>query len=266
MKLFLKGLAAVALLASTPLWAEPDAVVETAAEEPAPRYRLVLILDDIGNNAAAGMRAVNLPGQVTYAVMPFTPHGKMLAEAAHQAGKEVMLHAPMSNLAGMALGEGGLTLSQPEDVFVSTLRRALADIPHISGLNNHTGSELTAALQPMSWVMQELKQRQLYFVDSMTTNKSVAYNTAQQYQVPSLKRHVFLDNVQEREAIDKEFKRALRLAQDQGFAVAIGHPYPETLAYLESILPALAATGIELAPPSVMLEQLRAASLFPDQP
>lgn len=237
-----------------------------ASAEERPKFRLVLILDDIGNNADAGLRAVNLPGQVTYAVLPFTPHGKMLAEAAHKAGKEVMLHAPMSNLGGMALGNGGLTLAQNEEVFTDTLQRALADIPHVRGLNNHTGSELTAAYQPMSWVMQELKNQQLYFVDSLTTHKSVAINAAEQYQVPSLKRHVFLDNVQQEPAIDAEFKRALRMAQQQGFAVVIGHPYPETLNYLESVLPSLAAADIELVPPSVMIEQLKAALLSPDQP
>jgi len=252
------------LLLPVSLWPAQDNQLPQAVKQDA--IKLVLILDDIGNNADAGMRAVNLPGQVTYAVLPFTPHGKMLAQAAHNAGKEVMLHAPMSNLSGMALGDGGLTLTQTEDVFTDTLRRALADIPHIRGLNNHTGSELTAAYQPMSWVMQELKKHDLYFVDSLTTRESVAMSAAEQFQVPSLKRHVFLDNVQQAEAIDVEFKRALVLAQQQGYAVAIGHPYPETLRYLESALPALAKMNIELVPPSVMIEQLKAASLSPDQP
>ncbi|MBU2098858.1 MAG: divergent polysaccharide deacetylase family protein, partial [Gammaproteobacteria bacterium] len=84
-----------------------DITLEVPAE---PAAHLVLIIDDIGYNAEAGQRAINLPGQVTYAVIPYTPHGKTLAESAHQANKEVMLHAPMSNLSGMDLGQGGLTL------------------------------------------------------------------------------------------------------------------------------------------------------------
>lgn len=170
-----------------------------------------------------------------------------------------MLHAPMSNLSGMELGEGGLTLQQSEEEFLQVLTAALADIPHIKGVNNHTGSELTAAIQPMQWVMQELKNRNLYFVDSMTTRDSVAGTTAAQFLVPSLRRHVFLDNVQTAEAIDVEFRRAIALAQQQGYAVAIGHPYPETLAYLEIALPMLAQSQVEIVPVSVMLEQLQAA-------
>jgi uncharacterized protein len=218
------------------------------------RPRLVLILDDIGNNAETGMRAVTLPGAVTYAVLPFTPHGKMLAEQAYKAKKEIMLHAPMSNLAGMALGPGGLTLDMNEDDFLQTLREAIADIPHITGVNNHTGSELTAAQQPMEWVMIELKNQGLFFVDSMTTSASIAEATAIAHRVPSLRRHVFLDNVVTEEAIELEFKRALTIAKQQGYAVAIGHPYPETLAYLERALPDLEAQGINLVSASSLIK------------
>jgi polysaccharide deacetylase 2 family uncharacterized protein YibQ len=215
--------------------------------------RLVIILDDIGNNAESGERAVNLPGAVTYAVLPFTPHGKMLAQMAHDAGKEVMLHAPMSNLGGMALGEGGLTLSLSEEELTHTLRAAIADIPHISGVNNHTGSELTAVEQPMQWVMRELRAQGLFFVDSMTTGKSVAEKIALENQVPAMKRHVFLDNEATPEAIDREFQRALAIAQKQGFAVAIGHPYPETLEYLEQAIGRLPEHNVTLVPASALL-------------
>lgn len=254
--------------------AEAD-VTETSAEEPASvadftpppaiepppadsaQAKLVLIIDDIGYNAAAGQRAIDLPGQVTYAVIPYTPHGKALAHSAFAANKEVMLHVPMSNLSGMDLGQGGLTLQQDEQEFMYTLQAALADIPHIKGVNNHTGSELTAAPQPMQWLMQELKNRDLFFVDSVTTSASVAAATAEQYQVPSLRRHVFLDNVQTAEAIDAEFRRALAIAHNQGFAVAIGHPYAQTLAYLEEALPLLAQQNIQLISASSMIARLQ---------
>lgn len=246
------------IAAETPDTTTPATTLADDITRPSePAAKLVLIIDDIGYNAEAGVRAINLPGAVTYAVIPYTPHGQALAESAHRANKEVMLHAPMSNLSGMDLGQGGLTLQQNEEEFRQTLRLALDNIPHIKGLNNHTGSELTAAVQPMQWLMQELKQRGLYFVDSVTTRVSVAAATAEQSQVPSLRRHVFLDNVQTADAIDVEFKRALALAQKQGFAVAIGHPYPETLRYLESALPVLATQNIQLVSASSMIAELK---------
>lgn len=207
---------------------------------------LILIIDDIGNNLAAGMRAAALPGKVTLAVMPYTPHGSTIANAAYNAGQEIMLHMPMSNQAGMNLGPDGLTADLGQQEMVRRLRLALNDIPHIKGVNNHTGSELTELETPMQWVMQELSHYPLYFIDSMTTAKSVAFDTAREFAIPTLKRHVFLDNIREEDAIRTQFEQAVRIAQQEGMAVAIGHPYEETLTYLEKILPMLESSGVEL--------------------
>lgn len=207
---------------------------------------LVLIIDDIGNNLAAGMRAVALPGKVTLAVMPYTPHGSRIAEVAYSTGQEIMLHMPMSNQSGMSLGPDGLTPDLDETETIRRLRLALANIPYVKGVNNHTGSELTELSEPMTWVMKELSHHPLYFIDSMTTANSVAFETARQFAIPALKRHVFLDNVREETAIHNQFEQALRIAQQEGLAVAIGHPYEETLIYLEKALPALEKAGVEL--------------------
>ncbi len=207
---------------------------------------LILIIDDIGNSLAAGMRAAALPGKVTLAVMPYTPHGSRVAEAAYSTGQEIMLHMPMSNQSGMNLGPDGLTADLDKTEITRRLHLALADVPHIRGINNHTGSELTELAEPMEWVMHELSNYPLYFIDSMTTAKSVAFDTAKRFSIPTLKRHVFLDNVRDTSAIDTQFQQALRIARQEGLAVAIGHPYEETLAYLEQALPALKEAGVEL--------------------
>ncbi|MEC8860444.1 MAG: divergent polysaccharide deacetylase family protein [Pseudomonadota bacterium] len=220
--------------------------------------RLAIILDDIGNNLELGLQAVNLPGPVTLAILPFTPHAHGLAEAGHQAGKEIMLHAPMSNLAGSDPGPGALTAQQDQTSLIAALRSAIADIPHLKGINNHTGSELTAVTQSMQWVMEELKLHDLYFVDSMTSAQSVAATVAESNGIPVLKRHVFLDNVAEESAIDAQMQRALGIAEQSGLAVAIGHPYPATLAYLEKRLPELQASGsVQLVLVSTLLDRSR---------
>lgn len=227
---------------------EPPQGEQTSASAPQSNMSptLLLIIDDIGNNLAAGMRAVALPGKVTLAVMPYTPHGSRIAEAAYSTGQEIMLHMPMSNQSGMNLGPDGLTSDLDETETIRRLRLALANVPYIKGVNNHTGSELTELAEPMTWVMKELSQHPLYFIDSMTTAQSVAFDTARQFSIPALKRHVFLDNVREETAIHNQFEQALRIAQQEGLAVAIGHPYEETLIYLEKALPALEKAGVEL--------------------
>lgn len=233
-----------------PLFSPPD--FEAAPEQGAD---IVLIIDDLGYNLSSGRRALALPADITFAVLPHTPHARTLAEQAHAEGKEVMLHAPMSNLSRMPLGRGGLTPELSEEEFRNTLEDSLAAVPHIRGVNNHTGSDLTAREQPMQWLMEILGERQLYFVDSVTTRDSVAGDTAEKAGVPVLRRHVFLDNSADPVDIDREFRRLLGIAGREGMAVGIGHPYPETLSYLESALPLLEALGYRLRFVSEMLPE-----------
>ncbi len=248
------------LSVDTPASADPAPTSANPAPSPAQRFvpapdthYIALIIDDIGYVDDLGARAVALPDDVTFAVLPHTPYGVTLAQAAHANGKEVMLHAPMSNLAAMPLGPGGLTPQLTREEFVQTLTAALDAVPHLQGLNNHMGSELTAQEGPMRWVMETLQGRNLYFVDSYTTASSVAGRIAREQNIPTLTRNVFLDNVQTAEDIDREFQRLLTLAREKGFATGIGHPHAATLDYLEKALPTLAALNIELIPVSQMI-------------
>lgn len=231
----------------------PSPAVTTPAVKPQ-RPSIALIIDDIGYNAALGEQAIALQGAVTFAVLPHTPHGKELAELANSQGKEVMLHAPMSNLANMPLGPGALTAELSKEVFIATLNEDIDAIPHLQGVNNHMGSALTEMAMPMQWVMEVLKARDLYFVDSYTTAKSVAGKMAMEQNIPTVTRNIFLDNVQTHEDIDREFKKLLKMAQEKGVAVGIAHPYKETLTYLEQALPLLEEQGIELITASQMIE------------
>lgn len=215
--------------------------------------RLAIIIDDIGYNLSLGRRTTDLQGDFTLAVLPFTPHGVELAERAHQRGKEIMLHAPMSNRHNYPLGRGGLVSGMQQTEFLAVLRQNLANIPHIKGVNNHMGSALTEQAEPMRWLMAELQQRQLYFVDSRTSAQTQALNMAEAIRLPSRKRDVFLDDERTRSNIQYQLKRALKLAQENGSAIAIGHPYPETLTELEQLQPLLAHHQIQLVKASQLM-------------
>ncbi len=219
----------------------------------APAGRLVIIIDDLGHRLSNGKQAADLPGAITLSILPYTRHGDRIARRAHEAGKEIMLHAPMSNLANQPLGAGGLTPDLSEDEFRATLTAALLQIPHVRGVNNHMGSELTQYRPQMDWLMEELQAQALYFVDSRTSSDTVAANVAQEYGLPHLSRQVFLDNEPTREAIDERFNAAIARARKDGLAVAIGHPYRETLDYLAEVLPSLAEQNIELVSVSAAL-------------
>lgn len=212
----------------------------------AEQARLAIIIDDIGYNLVQSERAARLSGQFTLAVLPFTPHGNQIARIAHERGKELMLHLPMSNLRNMPLGKGGLTTGMEQAEVQATVRADLASLPLVRGVNNHMGSKLTQDAQAMSWVMSELAARKLYFIDSRTSPLTRAQYVAEASGVPSYKRDVFLDDVIEPGEIRRQLERALNLARRQGSALAIGHPYPATLQLLENIEPLLAQANVRL--------------------
>lgn len=211
-----------------------------------PKAKIAIVIDDIGYNKKAGEKAINLPGALTYAVIPFTPFGRKLAEQAFFSDKEVILHLPMESSVRDKLDEGGITTKQSKYEVKDRVRESLNKLPFAVGMNNHMGSLLTADQKAMSWIMEEVSGTPLFFIDSMTNPHSVAYETANQHGVPSLRRDVFLDADPHPQRIEKAFHRLVRIAKRMGSAIAIAHPYPSTLEFLENNLHKFDSYGVEL--------------------
>ncbi len=199
---------------------------------------LAVVIDDVGYNKARGERAINLPGPVTIAVLPFAPHTSTLVEYATLLGKDVIVHQPMEPHASPHAREetGTLKLAMQEQDFDAALSAALDAVPAHIGLSNHTGSLLTAHDAPMRRLMRTLSTRGLFFLDSRTTADTVALDVARELGVPSLRRDVFLDHERTAAAVHAAFEKALNRARKQGHAVLIGHPYDLSLSYLDNRL------------------------------
>jgi polysaccharide deacetylase 2 family uncharacterized protein YibQ len=237
-----------------------SAISPVLAESETGRVMIGLIIDDLGNGRKAGLEAVNLPGPLAYSILPHTPYGKMLAERAHAQDKEVMLHLPMQSLHDNPLGEGGLKLTMTRRELQHTVRGGLSAVPHVVGINNHMGSLLTQQPEQMGWLMHELQKREgLFFIDSRTTKRTIARLVAQQFNIPTHNRDVFLDHEQTPEAIRFQFRRLLVLAKRNGGAIGIGHPYPETLAVLRNELSRAESKGFDLIPIREIMAAKRAA-------
>ena len=212
--------------------------------------RVAIIIDDLGYEMGAGRRAIDLPGPLAYAILPATPRGAELARLAHERGKEVLLHLPLEAAVEKARAEpGAILLDMSRAAFGDAFSRAMDSVPNAVGVSSHRGSLLTRHPGHMSWLMAEISSRDgLFFIDSYTTHHSVALQIARESGVPATRRDVFLDHEPSTERILRELERLKKLARKRGSAVAIGHPYPETLEVLEAALPALAEEGIELVP------------------
>lgn len=215
-----------------------------------------IIIDDLGNLKKRDSRALDLPGSVTYAFLPHTPYARELATLAHSKNKEVMLHQPMESMVNTKLGPGGLMLKMTHDQFTAQIKSNLDSIPHVAGINNHMGSLLTQHPGHMRWLMQEVRNHDgLYFVDSYTTKTSILQKIAEENWVPNLRRDVFLDSDRDPAKIRMHFRRLIKMAKKRGTALAIGHPYPETMAVLEEELPRLNKMGIQLISVSKLLNR-----------
>ncbi len=227
------------------------------------RPAVSIIIDDIGDRYKDGLRAVSLPAPYTYSFLPNTPFAKRLAKQARKMNKEVMLHLPMQATNGKKLGPNGLTNDMTREVFDSTLQAAMNSIPHIKGINNHMGSLLTADKEFMGWVMSFVarQKKELYFIDSRTTADSVIVQAATQNNIRVLSRDTFIDYDVSIVSIKKQIKYLIELAKKNGTAIGIAHPYPETLAVLESAWPLFYEAGVDLIPVSELIKLKRKREL-----
>ena len=224
---------------------------------------IAIILDDMGYDLTRGEAALALPQGVTYAFLPQAPHTQPLAAQARHQHREIMLHLPMQAMGGRPLDAGGLTVNMDEVEFRRTLDRDLAALPDAVGVNNHMGSLLTRHPGAMAWLMRDLAEHGgLFYVDSRTHKATVAQQEAVSLGLPATRRDVFLDNRADPAFIAAQLRLLVRKARQQGSAVGIGHPYPETIAVLARQLPRLARQGIALVPVSAVIAQQQRQHLW----
>ena len=217
---------------------------------------VAIVIDDLGQDLNAARAVLSLPDRVTLAVMPLLPHSKPIAELARQQGREVIVHLPME-----AKGRGekratpGMLRSDmtPMD-FIAAVNEDLDSVPGAAGVNNHEGSTLSENRQAMTFLMAELKKRNLFLLDSLTNPKSQAFAVAKEFGLRAAKRDVFLDNESENpQSIRKQLEELGRLATEHGEAIGIGHPHPATIEELRKWLPEAAKQGIEVVPVSSLM-------------
>lgn len=239
------------------------ALATAPAAHAGPAPRVALIVDDLGEQHEAGERALRLPPAVALSFLPQARHAAEQAERAHAAGHEVMLHMPMEPFDGRQADARALPVGSPAETVRRRLDAALAALPRATGVNNHQGSRYTADAASIDTFMRALaaQPRPYFFVDSRTTAATRAYRSALDHGIAAAERHVFIDAQRGRSAVRAGWQRWLAHARRTGNAVAIVHPYPESLALLEAELPRLRALGFELVPPSALLDEPRRLSV-----
>ncbi|MBG0775476.1 MAG: divergent polysaccharide deacetylase family protein [Desulfovibrionaceae bacterium] len=193
--------------------------------------RLVVVIDDLGESVTFARRLAALPYPVTFSIWPLATHAREVEDLAVDAGREVLVHQPMEPMGYPRVrpGRGSVFVSMDPAEIRRVVASNLDRLPRAVGLNNHMGSRFTQDRRGVDAVLEELRARHLFILDSLTHPASVVMEEAAREGVPALQRDVFLDVVRDRSAILRQLHKARRLAEHTGAAVAIGHPFPETL-------------------------------------
>ncbi len=199
--------------------------------------RIALIIDDIGRDFSHARPFLELGIPMTFAILPRLPKTHELAFEIHDQGHEIMLHQPMEPYqTDIDPGPGALYVGDGVETILKTMEQNISDVPYAQGVNNHMGSRFTACQREMNEVLEVVKTKHLFFVDSLTTNRSKAYRTAKKLEVTTARRDIFLDNSLEKPAILSQLHRLRRIALKYGRAIGIGHPFPETAEAIETFL------------------------------
>lgn len=237
-----------------------DAPYDAPAKE-YPKAYVAIVIDDVGVDYKRSARAINLPPEVTLAFLPYAKRVKEQAATAEAKGHELMVHLPMEPLRmTVNPGDNYLSVTHSDEELQTRIARNLDTFGGYKGVNNHMGSAFTRHAAGIDVLMDVLKERGVYFLDSKTAPDSVAEKIARRKGVPTTHRDVFLDHFETSEKVNAALAQLERTARSSGYAVAIGHPKDVTLTALESWLPTLAEKNIEVIPMSEMVEKRQQAT------
>lgn len=207
---------------------------------------IVIVIDDMGISLKRTADIISLKAPITAS---FLTYGRKLDEqikSSLQSGHEIMVHVPMEAQTAVDAAPDVLTTKMSLKEIRNNLIEMLKKFKDIKGINNHMGSKLTEDYGRMKEVMSVLKEQGLYFLDSKTSPKSRAEKAAQDTGIAYAHRHVFLDNQNDKKYILGQLAKVEKLADKNGYAIAIGHPKTQTYAALKEWLPTLENKGMRL--------------------
>ena len=210
--------------------------------------RVAIILDDAGGDIPDYSAICSIKEPLTISVLPDMPGSERTAKAMSDAGLEVMLHLPMESVNGSYRRSGGgmVNTSASDQEIKKIVLEDLTSVKWVAGVNNHMGSKATSDERVMKDVLSVLKGTGLYFIDSRTSEKSVAFRSARGMHIRTAENNVFLDGETEPAYVADSLKRLIAMAKKKGNAVGIGHATrPATIAALKEFMPEYEKDGVE---------------------
>ncbi len=243
----------------TPL-APPQTIEPSTGKHPpgkTGKFKVALVIDDVGwsREIAKEIEAINRP--LTLSLLPRAPYSKaVLSELKDNSNLEFMLHLPLEpEPPAQCFDKGLISTGMSDEEIIRQFREDIKDFyPQVKGLNNHMGSLFTSDEKRMRLLLSEIKARNMFFVDSMTTKSSMGYELAKEMGIKTARRNIFIDNEQDPAYIEKQVRELIQTARKDGTAIGIGHARKNTISVLKKTLPEMENEGIEIVPVTDLLQ------------
>jgi len=217
---------------------------------------IAIVIDDWGYNVNNADLLEEIKYPLTLSILPHLPYSQRIAQAAGKTGqREVILHLPMEPLEKYRLEKNTILTSMDEAAVSDIIEADLTSLDNVRGVSNHMGSRATADVYTMGIIFKKLKQKGLYFLDSVVSSSSVAQTLAHQIRLGFAKRDVFIDNKSDPDYIKAQLYRLKTKARTLGRAIGIGHDHTITLEVLKEVMPQLYAEGYRFVLVSELLEK-----------
>ncbi len=210
--------------------------------------RIALVIDDCGYQSRSLIGSFcEIPFTLTFSIFPDERETAWTAERVTRSGHGVMVHLPMepNDYPRRDPGQGAIFVEYPYDRIRQITKHAMTTVPHARGVNNHMGSRVTEDRRVIGYVLEEVERQGFYFVDSVTSPTSVAYDVSVAMGIPSARNATFVDFEFEPDAIETRLRQLAMRARQTGTAIGIAHARSETQEVLARVLPELAAEGFE---------------------
>ncbi|MDP8269729.1 MAG: divergent polysaccharide deacetylase family protein [Candidatus Tenebribacter davisii] len=223
------------------------------------KTQLAIVVDDFGirNNTLLD-DFCSLDSKVTFAILPDQKYSKLVMNKAATTGHETMIHIPMEPVSYPRNNPGpnAIYVHLSEKEIKRRMEHYIKQFPLCVGANNHMGSFVTTDEAVMKTVLKVLKDHNLYFVDSRTSQSSIAYDVAKKMLIPTCENQLFLDTPSITEkTLTKKIQQIKYLAKNKDKMLVITHCATEDrYEFLKEFIKDIKKLDFELVPVSELFK------------
>jgi polysaccharide deacetylase 2 family uncharacterized protein YibQ len=217
-----------------------------------PKPMIAIVIDDWGYNLNNLPALYNIKKPITLAILPNLKYSTKIAQEAEKKRYETILHLPLESKGNKNPELLTIRCSMEDKEIMRKFDLSLQSVPGASGVSNHQGSKATENSSVMQVVLGQIKNKNLFFLDSVTSGKSVCKKISKTMDLRCAERDVFLDlpssaydkkNVSD--YIRTQLYKLAKVGLKKGYAIGIGHDREVTLKVLKETIPELEKMGLK---------------------